>query len=118
PPALDAAFRATLGWPLAARALVGCLSLAPLGFLMGMPFPRSIAALEGRAPGTIPWAWAINGSISVVASVLASMIAVSWGFRWVLWTGAACYTLAGVVAPRLREEGRTQAARPGLREAL
>lgn len=106
PPALGAAFGATLGWPLAARALVGCLMLAPLGFLMGVPFPRGIAALEGQAPGTIPWAWAINGSVSVVASVLASMIAVSWGFRWVLWAGAACYALAGAVGPHLKGHGR------------
>ncbi len=101
PPVLGEAFSATLGWPLAARVVLGCLMLAPLGFLMGVPFPRGIAALEGRAPGTIPWAWAINGSVSVVASVLASMIAVSWGFRWVLWAGAACYALAGAVGPRL-----------------
>jgi hypothetical protein len=106
PPALGAAFGATLGWPLAARALAGCLMLAPLGFLMGVPFPRGIAALEGQAPGTIPWAWAINGSVSVVASVLASMIAVSWGFRWVLWAGAACYALAGAVGPHLKGHGR------------
>lgn len=102
PPVLRLVFATTLGWPLAARALLGCALLAPLGFLMGMPFPWGIAALEGRPPGTIPWAWAINGSTSVVASVLASMVAVSWGFRWVLWAGAACYALAGAVAPRLR----------------
>mgnify|MGYP005844585689 CR=1 FL=1 len=91
-----------LGWPLLARVAAACGMLAPLGFAMGLPFPRGIAALEARSPGAIPWAWAINGSLSVVASILAPMVAMSWGFRWVVWAGAACYALAGMVGPRLR----------------
>jgi hypothetical protein len=87
-------FRATLGMPLALRVLIAALSLAPLGFLMGMPFASGLIWLRERAPGLIPWAWAINGCASVLASVLAAMIALSAGFSWVLAAAALAYALA------------------------
>ncbi len=74
------------------------LLLAPLGLLMGMPFPLGLAWLNKRGPALIPWAWAINGSASVVASVLAALLALQWGFGLVLWTGFAFYLVA-LVAP-------------------
>jgi hypothetical protein len=80
-----------LGAPLGLRLLITALCLAPLGFLMGTPFPSGLAWLQERAPGMTPWAWAINGCLSVVASVLAAMIALSAGFSWVLAAGAVAY---------------------------
>ena len=90
-----------LGWPLAARLAATVVALAPLGFLMGVPFPQGIALVERRSPGLIPWAWGINGCASVVASVVAAMLALSAGFSWVLIAGAGCYALASVVVARL-----------------
>jgi hypothetical protein len=84
-------FQSLLGAPLPVRLLVTGLSLAPLGFLMGIPFPGGLAWLRERAPGLIPWAWAVNGCMSVLASVLAAMIALSVGFSWVLVTAALVY---------------------------
>jgi hypothetical protein len=84
-------FHAFLGMPLPIRALVTILMLAPLSFLMGMPFPGGLAWLRDRAPGLVPWAWAINGCASVLASVLAAMLALSAGFSWVLATAALAY---------------------------
>lgn len=89
-----------LGWPLTARLAATVVALAPLGFLMGVPFPRGIALVEQRSPGLISWAWAVNGCASVVASVLAAMLALSAGFSWVLIAGAGCYALALVVVAR------------------
>jgi len=85
-----------LGLPLLARVGVAVAGLAPLGVLMGVPFPHSLALLEKRAPGLVPWAWGVNGALSVVASILAAMAALSWGFRVVLVAGAACYLGAWV----------------------
>lgn len=90
-----------LGWPLAARLMVTVVALGPLGFLMGVPFPRGVALVERLSPGLIPWAWGVNGCASVVASVLAAMLALSAGFSWVLIAGAGCYALALVLLPRL-----------------
>ncbi|MGD2207754.1 MAG: hypothetical protein PVH17_13345, partial [Anaerolineae bacterium] len=91
PLGLPVLFRALLGAPLAVRLLATGLSLAPLGFLMGMPFPRGLAWLRERAPGLVPWAWAVNGCTSVLASILAAVIALSMGFSWVLAAAALAY---------------------------
>jgi hypothetical protein len=84
-------FQSLLGAPLLVRLLATGLSLAPLGFLMGIPFPGGLAWLRERAPGLIPWAWAVNGCTSVLASVLAAIIALSAGFSWVLAAAALAY---------------------------
>lgn len=85
---LSPLFRATLGLPLAGRALVAVLGLAPVGVLMGMPFPQGLRRL---APREVPWAWAANGALSVVSSVLSALLALSLGFGAVLVAGALCY---------------------------
>jgi hypothetical protein len=100
PMVLPGLFRWALGWPLTGRFVVGALSLAPLGVLMGMPFPKGMDWLRRSAPGLIPWAWGVNGAVSVVASVLASLLALSAGFSVVLVAGALCYGLALVVVRR------------------
>ncbi|MGB9775344.1 MAG: hypothetical protein ACPL7C_02180 [Anaerolineae bacterium] len=87
-----------LGLPFWARAAVAALGLAPLGVTMGMPFPRLLEALQERAPALVPWAWGVNGALSVVASVLAALMALSWGFRAVLLAGAAAYLGARLTA--------------------
>jgi hypothetical protein len=88
-------FAQTLGLSLAYRLGLTVVVLAPLGFLMGIPFPSGISQLL-RAQGAdlVPWAWGINGALSVVASVLAALLAISFGFSRVFWLGAACYGIA------------------------
>ena len=54
-------------------------------------FPPGIGWLERRSPELIPWAWGVNGAASVVASVGAALLALSFGFSWVLIAGALCY---------------------------
>ena len=85
-------FENTLGASLAARLGFSALILAPIGFLMGLPFPTGIARLaaEGRR-ALVPWSWGVNGAASVVSAVLAALLALSFGFGWVLRLGAACY---------------------------
>ncbi len=94
PLGLGPLFRALLGMSLPVRLLATLLSLAPLGWLMGTPFPGGLAWLRERAPGLVPWAWAVNGCTSVLASILAAMIALSAGFSWVLAAAALSYACA------------------------
>jgi hypothetical protein len=96
---------ATVGYPFAVRWLTPvvlpapqlwrviavALMVAPLGFLMGIMFPRGIAHLEVRAPDLIPWAWAINGTVSVISAVAAAVLALSFGFSFVVRIGAIAY---------------------------
>jgi hypothetical protein len=91
PPALRTLFSLTLGLPLWGRLWVAVGALAPLGTLMGMPFPLGLKRLRNRTPFYVPWAWGVNGAASVIASVLAALLTLSFGFRVVLVVGAACY---------------------------
>ena len=96
--ALPLLFDATLGLPLAGRLALSVALLAPLGMAMGVPFPRAIRMLGGQAPALVPWAWAVNGSASVVSAILATVLALSFGFTWVILGGAAAYMAAASAA--------------------
>ena len=89
---------ATLGLPLVGRLALSVALLAPLGVAMGVPFPRAIRMLGGQAPALVPWAWAVNGSTSVVSAILATVLALSFGFTWVMLGGAAAYLAAASAA--------------------
>lgn len=95
-------FNVALAAPLGIRLTVAAAALAPLGFFMGIPLPRGISLLERQAPNLISWAWAVNGATSVIASILAALLALSFGFSTVLTLGAVCYLGAlATVASRL-----------------
>ncbi|RME06374.1 MAG: hypothetical protein D6803_06660 [Anaerolineae bacterium] len=88
-----------LVWPRGWRFLAVIGGLALPGVLMGMPFPRGLMWLERIAPQQTAWAWAINGCASVMASVLAAILALESGFRGVIALGGLAYALAfGVYA--------------------
>ena len=103
PPLLPPFFRLLLGLPLTLRLLAAILILAPLGFLMGMPFPKGIALLSDVASDLIPWAWGVNGCASVLSSILSVMIAVASGFSWVLVGASVAYGVALVAIYPLTE---------------
>jgi len=91
-------FNHTLGLNFLYRVGLTVAILAPLGFLMGLPFPQGISWVlkmqSDSALSPIPWVWAVNGAISVIASVLAALLALSLGFGWVLRLGALSYAIA------------------------
>jgi hypothetical protein len=90
-----------LRWPEWARFALSILVLAPLGYLMGIPFAGGLRVVERYDAAQVPWAWAINGSFSVISSVLAVIVALTWGFAAVLWLGAAAYGVALLMFGRL-----------------
>jgi hypothetical protein len=107
PSALQRLFGLTLGLPLSARLGLTGLALAPVGFLMGVPFPtgvRVLGSVQQSPPApvsndaNVAWVWAVNGAASVVGSILAALLALTYGFSWVLRLGAVCYALAAVTA--------------------
>ncbi len=95
-----------LGLPVAARLALTGLALAPLGFVMGMPFPLAMRILPERASGMIPWAWAINGWMSVVASLVTVLISRNYGYQQASAVGVCAYLLALLLAGSLRKVGR------------
>ncbi len=94
---LDGLLEPAISWPLWMRYFVAFLAIFPLGFTMGMFFPVGVHILSLQLEAAIPWAWAINASISVAGSVLAVVIALSYGFTVVLCVAAVAYSLAVVV---------------------
>lgn len=109
---LPALFEATLAAPLEARLLIAVAALAPPGLLMGMPFPKGLALLKQQSPALIAWAWGVNGAVSVVASILAALLALSCGFSAVLAVGAACYLGAWITAEAIPVPPRRHAPPP------
>ena len=81
------------------RALAAMALIAPLAFVMGMPFPLGLAALGTAAPGWVPWAWAVNGCASVIAAGLAGLLALEVGFTSVVVLAALFYLVAALAAP-------------------
>jgi hypothetical protein len=101
-------FNLSLGYPLAVRLFLTVLALAPVGFLMGTPFPGGIVWLLPieRRSELAPWAWGVNGAASVVSAVLAALLALSFGFSWVLRIGALCYAAAWLTVMAIRQAPR------------
>jgi len=83
--------------PLAARAAITLLGLLPVGILLGLPFPTAVKALEKLNPNFIAWAWGVNGVTSVLASIVAIVVAMRMGFTIVVCIAAATY-LVGMVS--------------------
>jgi hypothetical protein len=94
--ALPVIFQATLASPLHIRIAISLLALAPLGFLLGQPFPIGLKRLDEHSHSIIPWAWGLNGAASVLGSVAAICIAMAYGYNFVVVTAAACYCAAWI----------------------
>jgi hypothetical protein len=58
---------------------------------MGYFFPQGISWIKKSSPGLVPWAWAVNGSASVFASVLTAILFLQWGYSLVLLLGGVIY---------------------------
>ena len=86
----------TLGWAAGLKIIILGVSLAPLGIMMGMPFPLGLAWLQRVNPDLVPWAWGVNGCASVIASILAAILVLSFNFTVVLLLGATFYGIAAL----------------------
>ncbi len=91
----------TLHLPGAARLLITVVLLAPPAFAMGLPFPLGLRALADLQAEAVPWAWGINGCLSVVSTSLATLLAVEAGFTAVLLAAVSAY-LAAALAGGMR----------------
>ncbi len=76
------------------RYLLSIVLIAPLGFFMGMPFPMGLAKISQTSPMLIPWAWGINGCASVISAILATLIAMQFGFTVLIFLAVVLYGAA------------------------
>jgi hypothetical protein len=96
-PLLPAFLERTIGLPLAVKGLLSFIIIAPPAFAMGMPFPLGLKYISMRNEALVPWAWGINGCMSVLSTALATIIAVELGFTTVMLCAVAAYTVACMV---------------------
>ncbi len=90
-------FHACLGLGISWRIAIALLLVAPLGFVLGMPFPLGLRLAVQRSSALGSWAWAVNGFFTVIGTVLALMLGMMIGFRIVLLVACGCYSV-GLVA--------------------
>ena len=103
---LDEWLSLTQTQPLGVRIAVAALTIAPLAFAMGHMFPTGLRSVASARAELVPWAWAVNGFASVLATVGAPLLAMEIGFSGLTITAVACYAAAGLVARRLPRAGR------------
>jgi len=104
------------GEPFALRVAAAVAAIAPLGFCLGAFLPRGLAAFAGGSPlrrEAIAWGWAVNGVASVLGSLLATLVSMSWGFRALLGAAALLYALAAALLPALGPPQTRADAAPG-----
>ncbi len=80
--------------PTIVRIVAAILLVSLPGFFMGWSFPLGIKIFMRLHPLAGPWFWAINGASSVLGSVVAAIISVTFGITATLLTGAALYFIA------------------------
>ncbi|MDR1211714.1 MAG: hypothetical protein LBK40_05740 [Spirochaetaceae bacterium] len=85
--------------PLFVRILAASLIIAPVSFFLGVPYPNGLDSLQQNKPHLLPWAWGMNGGLSVAGSALARILAVSSGFPVLLAVGIAVYLMVGALFP-------------------
>ena len=97
----------TIALPFEVKLFLAFIFIALPSFFMGMPFPVGIGFLA--APSTrsncvrrnekeVPWAWGINGCVSVISTALATIVAVEIGFVWVMVFASLAYCLPLIVS--------------------
>ena len=92
-------FTQLIALPDVIKMAVTITLIAPLAFAMGIPFPVGLAYLAKESPSLIPWAWGINGCASVISAILATLIAIDFGFVVVTLLALVFYLLAFIVFP-------------------
>ncbi len=82
----------SLAFELPLRAATCFVVILPLAFFLGVPFPSSIQLLGlSHNDRLIPWMYGVNGSMSVLGSVLAVNMSMLFGFTPAFFVGLFFY---------------------------
>jgi len=103
--ALPQIVEASAHWPLWIRFVLALGLVAPLSFLMGMPFPIGLARVADESKRQAALAWAVNGCASVVGAIAAGLTALAVGFIATVWVGSLLYLVAAASLTLLPKDG-------------
>lgn len=104
---LDRLLVATAGWPLVLRFLLLLTVIAPLAVALGMPMALGLGRFSGRNVAVLPWAWALNGAGSVIATPLANLLIVEFGYVVLLGLAFFLYVVVAFGQPGNDMKGRS-----------
>jgi len=68
--------------------------------VLGVPFPTGLRVVGEQVPQLVPWAWAVNGFLTVIGSVGAMILGMTMGFTAVFIIAAMCYAAALIAIRR------------------
>ncbi len=88
---LDKIIAACLGSPFFGRLGLSVLFIFPLGWLLGMLFPQGLKKINTQRPHLIPWAWAFNGYMSIVGSLISIYLCFVTGINAYFLIAAGLY---------------------------
>ena len=74
------------------RSIMCFVLLLPCGFFLGIPFPSALELLkQANLEKYIPWMYGVNGSMSVLGSVLAVILSMACGYTLTFYIGLSFY---------------------------
>ncbi|MFN4763183.1 hypothetical protein ACKGJN_08690 [Gillisia sp. Q332] len=98
---------AGMGFSIWAKILVSLVLIGLPSFFMGMPFPLGLHFLSQRNEEAVPWAWGINGCLSVVSASLATILAIEVGFSVLMLMAAAAYFITLASCFLIKKKSKT-----------
>ncbi|MBC2705790.1 hypothetical protein, partial [Desulfobacula sp.] len=101
---MDPIFSFFISFSLGQKVVLTLMMIAPLGFFMGIPFPCALNFLKREDEFSLAWAWGINGFFSVISILLATILAIIFGFKVVMLIAILCYGCAGVLSCQFTRE--------------
>ena len=84
-----------IGYHLGWRIFISIVIIIPAGLVLGRFFPLGMKIIDKEYHVMIPWAWGLNGTTSVVGSVLALLLAINVGFDLTMIAGGISYIFVG-----------------------
>ncbi len=88
---------------LQVKIMLLSLSVLPMGFFMGIPFPTGLGMLGEKYRSLVPWAWAVNACFSIIAPVLTVAIALKAGFNIVILLSSFAYFVAFILLRKIKQ---------------
>jgi hypothetical protein len=92
--------RAVSGLSLSGKLFISFIIIMIPSLLMGIPFPMGLRVLTRVEEKNIPWAWGINGCMSVISASLAALLAVEAGFMVVMLLSLLAYSICFLLVYR------------------
>lgn len=85
--------------PLGVRVAIVFALVAPIGLCLGTFVPTAIERLKPEAPAYVPWAWGLNGILSVLSPVASVAFSMTWGINALLIAALPVYLLTALALP-------------------